>query len=66
MVSALPLQTYEDYLEVALARLDCLRRQGEEALPALRATFKAAAQLLQGYFPDTLDRSFRWAVTGLP
>jgi hypothetical protein len=53
-------QSYEDYLEAVLARLDCLRRRGAEGLPALRATFRAASELLHSYFPDHLDRSFRW------
>ncbi|KAL4457863.1 hypothetical protein ABPG75_012728 [Micractinium tetrahymenae] len=53
------LQSYEDYLEPVLARLDCLRRRGAGALPTLRATFPKASQLLQSYFPDQLDRTFR-------
>ena len=53
-------QSYEDYLEAVLARLDCLRRRGAEGLPTLRATFRAASELLHSYFPDHLDRSFRW------
>ena len=54
------LQSYEDYLEAVLARLDCLRRRGAEGLPMLRATFRAASELLHSYFTDHLDRSFRW------
>ncbi|KAL4424967.1 hypothetical protein ABPG77_002852 [Micractinium sp. CCAP 211/92] len=53
------LQSYEDYLEPMLARLDCLRRRGTDALPTLRDTFAKASQLLQSYFPDQLDRTFR-------
>ena len=62
-------QSYEDYLEVMLARLDCLRRRcgggaggdGDAAAPveALRSAFRQASELLQSYFPDHLDRSFR-------
>lgn len=52
-------QSYEDYLEPVLARLDCLRRRGADALPTLRDTFAKASQLLQSYFPDQLDRTFR-------
>lgn len=50
-----------------LARLDCLRRRGADALPALRDTFAKASQLLQSYFPDQLDRTFRqgWAPAAL-
>lgn len=55
-------QSYEDYLEVVLARLDCLRRRGAEALPKLRTAFRRAADLLHSYFPDHLDRTFRWGV----
>lgn len=53
-------QGYEDYMEVILARADCLRRQGPPAAERLRATFKAAAELLRSYFPDYVDRSYRW------
>jgi len=55
-----PEQGYEDYMEVILARADCLRRQGGPAAERLRATFKATAELLRSYFPDYVDRSFRW------
>lgn len=47
-------------MEVILARTDCLRRQGGAAAERLRATFKAAVELLRSYFPDYVDRSFRW------
>ncbi len=44
-----------------LARLDGLRRRGGEVLPTLRSTFSAASNLLHSYFPDYVDRTFRWA-----
>ncbi|KAL4858071.1 Squamous cell carcinoma antigen recognized by T-cells 3 [Chlorella vulgaris] len=53
------LQSYEDYLEVMLARLDALRRRGADAFPSLRAAFRAADDLLHSYFPSHLDRAFR-------
>ena len=54
------LQSYEDYLEAVLARADCLRRRGADAAPLLRDTFRHASQLLQSYYPDHVDRTFRW------
>ena len=59
-----PPQSYEDYLEVVLARVDCLRRGGAAAAPALRAALQRGAELLQGYFPDAVDRTYRWARAG--
>lgn len=52
-------QSYEDYCEVVLARLDCLRRRGPPAAADLRAAFKRGAELLQSYFPDYVDRTYR-------
>ena len=61
-------------MEVLLARADFLRRQlpadaaaaaagdaagGEGAAGALRAHFRAAGELVAGYFPDYVDRSLR-------
>lgn len=53
-------QGYEDYMEPVLARLDCLRRRGAGALAPLRAAFRQAGELLHSYFPEHLDRAFRW------
>eukprot|EP00887_Chlorella_sp_A99_P001390 scaffold8.g1390.t1 len=53
------LQGYEDHLEVALARADCLRRRGPAAAPALRAVLSAAFERLASYYPDAIDRSLR-------
>jgi hypothetical protein len=53
------LQGYDDYLETMLARLDCLRRQGPEAMPKLQAAFRAADELLTSFFPEAVDKSFK-------
>ena len=52
------LQTSEDYMEVVLARLDKQRRASKDMLE-LRPAFKQAAELMQTYFPDYIDRSLR-------
>ena len=53
------LQTAEDYMEVILARLDGLRHMGTDQATALRQGFQQAAELMQTYFPDHMDRSLR-------
>lgn len=53
------LQTAEDYMEVVLARLDGLRHIGTDHIQDLRQGFKQAAELMQTYFPDFIDRSLR-------
>lgn len=41
------LQSTEEYLEVALARIDAVRWQGSEHMPDLRAAFQAANDMMQ-------------------
>lgn len=53
------LQTAEDYMEVVLARLDGLRHRSTDQMQALRQGFQQAAELMQTYFPDYMDRSLR-------
>ena len=53
------LQTAEDYMEVILARLDGLRHISTDDMQALRQGFQQAAELMQTYFPDYIDRSLR-------
>lgn len=53
------LQMAEDYMEVVLARLDGLRHMSTDSKPALRQGFQQAAELMQTYFPDYIDRSLR-------
>lgn len=52
------VQGPEDYLEVILARAECLRRRHTpELTQQLREFFGHATQLMASYFPDFLDRS---------
>ena len=51
------LQMAEDYMEVVLARLDGLRHMSTDSMQALRQGFQQAAELMQTYFPEYLDRS---------
>ncbi|BDA40979.1 Squamous cell carcinoma antigen recognized by T-cells 3 [Coccomyxa sp. Obi] len=53
------LQSPEDYLEVQLARIDCLRRKGQAAYAKTKEAFEAAQELLSVYFPDWVDRSLQ-------
>ena len=53
------LQTAEDYMEVVLARLDGLRHMCTDSMQSLRQGFHQAAELMQTYFPDYIDRSLR-------
>ena len=53
------LQTSEDYMEVVLARLDALRHWASQGMAELRSAFQQAAELMQSYFPDFIDRSLR-------
>ncbi len=53
------LQTADDYMEVVLARLDALRHRGADHAQELKKGFQQAAELMQTYFPDYIDRSLR-------
>lgn len=53
------LQTADDYMEVILARLDGLRHNGPQHIQVLIQGFQQAAELMQTYFPEYLDRSLR-------
>ena len=53
------LQTADDYMEVVLARLDALRHRGPDHIQDLRQGFQQAAELMQTYFPDYIDRGHR-------
>ena len=44
------METPEDYMEVALARLDAIRRQGPEKAGELRVAFQAVQEMLQVSF----------------
>ncbi len=46
-------------LQVQLARIDCLRRKGQEAYGKTREAFQAAQELLGVYFPDWMDRTLQ-------
>lgn len=46
-------------MEVVLARLDGLRHMSTDNMQALRQGFQQAAELMQTYFPDYMDRSLR-------
>lgn len=41
------MEAPEDYLEVSLARLDAIRRQGPEKAGELRAAFQAVTEMMQ-------------------
>ncbi|DBA73744.1 TPA: hypothetical protein ACH3X2_009718 [Trebouxia sp. C0005] len=53
------LQTADDYMEVVLARLDALRHRGADRAQELKQGFQQAAELMQTYFPDYIDRTLR-------
>lgn len=53
------LQTADDYMEVVLARLDALRHRGADHAQELKQGFQQAAELMQTYFPDYIDRTLR-------
>ncbi|KAK9813405.1 hypothetical protein WJX73_006344 [Symbiochloris irregularis] len=49
------LQSFEEYLDLALARVDALRWKGPEHMDELRRGFQAAQEMIQTYFPDRTD-----------